>query len=181
MKTRLIFPNSVICLILLALFPACNSSPTSAAGNLAPNPSFEMGENRVVSGWEGNHHPWSEDIAHSGKHSVCISNLPADTSSDWITSEFIPVTPGTTYTFSAYVKGDFDREAYILVFPIDADGKYMEGSSTDISFNNTDWTYAEVVMTVPPDVVSVELDLGTNNTSDTATTGMICYDDVSFR
>jgi len=68
-----------------------------------------------------------------------------------------------------------------LVFPIDADGKYMEGSSAEISFNNTDWTYAEVVMTVPPDAVSVELDLGTNNNSDTAATGMICYDDVSFR
>lgn len=181
MKTRLIFPNSVICLILLALFAACNSSPTPAAGNLAPNPSFEMGENSVVSGWEGNHQPWSKDIAHSGKHSVCIRDLPADTSTDWITSEFIPVTPGTTYTFSAYAKGDFDREAYILVFPIDADGKYMEGSSAEMSFNNTDWTYAEVVMTVPPDVVLVELDLGTNNNSDTATTGMICYDDVSFR
>ena len=113
MKTRLIFHNFVICLILLALFPACNSSPTSAAGNLAPNPSFEMGENSVVSGWEGNHQPWSEDVAHSGKHSVCIRDLPADTSTDWITSEFIPVTPGTTYTFSAYAKGDFDREAYI--------------------------------------------------------------------
>ena len=157
MKTRLIFPNSVLCLILLALFPACKSSPTTTAENLAPNPSFEMGENSVVSGWEGNHLPmtftWSEDVAYSGKHSVCIRDLPADTSADWITSEFIPVTPGMTYTFSAYGKGDFDQEAYITVFPIDADGKYLEGSGADISFNNTDWTYAEVVLTIPPDAV----------------------------
>ena len=180
MKTRLIFPISVLCLILLALFPACNSSPTPAAENLAPNPSFET----VQSGWQGNGpmtFTWSEDTAHGGQHSVCIRDLPPQSSGDWVTSEFIPVTPGTTYTFSAYAKGDFDREAYILVFPIDADGKHMEGSSRDISFNNTDWMYAEVVMTVPPDAVSVELDLGTNNNSDTAATGMICYDDVSFR
>lgn len=180
MKSRLIFPNSVQCLILLALFPACNSSPTTAAENIAPNPSFETAQ----SGWQGNGpmtFTWSEDVAHSGTHSVCISNLPVDTSGDWITSEFIPVTPGKTYTFSAYGKGDFDQEAYITVFPIDADGKYMEGKGTPISFNNTDWKYAEVVLKVPSDAVSVELDLGTNNTSDTATTGMICYDDVSFR
>ena len=182
MKTRLIFPNSVLCLILLALFPACNSSPvvTSTAGELAPNPSFETAQ----SGWQGNGpmtFTWSEDIAHSGTHSVCISNLPVDTSGDWITSEFIPVTPGTTYTFSAYAKGDFDQEVSIVVFPIDATGKYMEGNGTDISFNNTDWTYAEVALKVPSDAVAVELDLGTNNASETTTTGMICYDDVSFR
>jgi carbohydrate binding protein with CBM4/9 domain len=185
MKTTLIFPNSVRCLILLTLFTACTASPAPAAENRAPNPSFEMGEKSVVSGWEGNHSPktftWSEEVAYSGKHSVCISNLPADTSADWLTSEFIPVTPGTSYTLSAYIKGDFDREVYIMVFPIDAHGNYMEGSSTDISFNNTDWTYAEVDFTAPSDAVAVELDLGTNNASDTAATGMICYDEVSFR
>ena len=123
----------------------------------------------------------SEDVAYSGTHSACISNLPVDSSGDWIPSEFIPVTSGTTYTFSAYAKGDFDPEAYITVFPIDAGGNYMEGSAANISFNNTDWTYAEVVFTAPPDAVSVDLDLGTNNSSDSATTGMICYDEVSFR
>lgn len=184
MKTRLIFPNSVICLILLTLFPACSSSPATAAVNLAANPSFEEGQESEVSGWQGNDpmtSTWSEDIAYKGTHSVCISNLSPQTSTDWVTSELILVTPGTTHTFSAYVKGDFDREAYILVFPINADGDHMDGYSTDISFNNTDWTYAEVVLTVPSDAVAVELDLGTNNPSDTATTGMICYDEVSFR
>jgi hypothetical protein len=70
---------------------------------------------------------------------------------------------------------------YILAFPVDADGNLLQGYSTAISFNNTDWTYAEVALKVPSDAVAVELDLGTNNASDTATTGMICYDDVSFR
>ena len=180
MKTRLIFPNSVLCLILLALFPACNSSPATAGENLAANPSFET----TGRGWEGNGpmtFTWSEEIARSGKNSLCISNLPPQSSGDWVTSENIPVTPGTTYTFSAYATGDFDHEASITVFPIDANGNYMEGSATDISFNNTDWTYAEVALKVPPDAAAVELDLGTNNASDTTTTGMICYDDVSFR
>ena len=180
MKSRLIFPNSVLCLILLALFPACNSSPATAAENLAPNPSFESAR----SGWEGNGpmtFTWSEDMAYSGKHSVCISNLPPQSSGDWVTSEFIPVTPGTTHTFTAYAKGDFDGEVYILVFPVDADGNLLQGYSTDISFNNTDWKYAEVALKVPSEAVSVQLDLGTNNASDNTTTGMICYDEVSFR
>jgi len=180
MKTRLIFPLSGLCLILLALFPGCNSIPATATENLAPNPSFETAQ----SGWQGNGpmtFTWSEDIAYSGKHSVCISNLPPQSSGDWITSKFIPVTPGTTYTFSAYAKGDFDQEVYILAFPVDADGNLLQGYSTDISFNNTDLTYSEVALKVPSDAVAVELDLGTNNTSDTATTGMICYDEVSFR
>jgi hypothetical protein len=186
MKTRLIFPISVLCLILVAFFPACNPSPATTAENqnLAPNPSFENAENSLVSGWEGEGlvtYTWSEDIAYSGNHSVCISDLPPQSSTDWVTSETIPVTPGTTYTFSAYVKGDFDREAYILVFPIDADGNTMDGFSTDASFNNADWTYAEVVLTVPSGAVAIKLDLGANNNSDTATTGMICYDEVSFR
>ena len=185
MKTTLIFRSFVICLIVLALMPVASSSAAPPSRNLAPNPSFEKARKKVVTGWSGNvsnvTFTWSKGIAYSGKHSVCISNLPAQSSGDWVTSEFIPVTPGTTYTFSAYGKGDFDQEAYILVFPIDADGNYLVGSATDISFNNTDWTYAEVVLTVPADAVAVELDLGTNNTSDTATTGMICYDDVSFR
>ena len=180
MKTRLIFPISGLCLILLALFPACNSSPATTAENHAPNPSFETAQ----SGWQGNGSmtfTWSENVAHSGTHSVCISNLPVDTSGDWITSEFIPVTPGKTYIFSAYARGDFDQEVYILAFPVDADGSLLQGYSTDISFNDTDWTYAEVALKVPSGAVAVELDLGTNNASDTATTGMICYDDVSFR
>jgi hypothetical protein len=180
MKTRLIFPLSGLCLILLALFSACNSSPATTAENLAPNPSFETAQ----SGWQGNGpmtFTWSEDMAHSGKQSVCISNLPPQSSGDWVTSKFISVTPGTTHTFSAYAKGDFDHEVSITVFPIDANGNYMEGSATDISFNNTDWTYAEVALKVPPDAAAVELDLGTNNASDTTTTGTICYDDVSFR
>jgi hypothetical protein len=180
MKTRLIFPLSGLCLILLALFSACNSSPATTAENLAPNPSFETAQ----SGWQGNGpmtFTRSEDMAHSGKQSVCISNLPPQSSGDWVTSKFISVTPGTTHTFSAYAKGDFDHEVSITVFPIDANGNYMEGSATDISFNNTDWTYAEVALKVPPDAAAVELDLGTNNASDTTTTGTICYDDVSFR
>ena len=180
MKTRLIFPLSGLCLILLALFPACNASPDTSAENLAPNPSFEAAR----SGWEGNGpmtFTWSEDMAHSGKQSVCISNLPPQSSGDWVTSEFIPVTPGTTHTFSAYVKGDFDGEVYILVFPVDADGKFLDGYSTDASFKNTAWTNAKVVLKMPSEAVTVQLDLGTNNPSDTATTGTICFDDVSFQ
>jgi hypothetical protein len=185
MKTRLIFPNSVICLIYLTLFLACTFVPTFISSNLAPNPSFEAGRDGSVSGWsgslDGTTFTWSEDMAYSGRRSVCISNLRAEGSTEWNSSKSIPVSPGETYTFSAYAKGDFDREAYIAVNPTDADGRRMDGYMTFTPFNNTDWTYAEVSFTTPPKAVAVQFHLGANNQSDTETTGIICYDDVSFR
>jgi hypothetical protein len=185
MKTTWIFRSFVICLIVLALMPVASSSAAPPSGNLAPNPSFEKARKKVVTGWQGNvsnvTFTWSKGIAYSGKHSVCISNLPAQSSGDWVTSEFIPVTSGTTYTLSAYVKGDFDQEVYISVFPIDANGNFLVGEATYTSFNNTNWTYVELSWTAPPDAVAAELDLGVNNASDTATTGSICYDQVSFK
>ena len=184
MTTRFPFLTSLICLILMALMPACSTSLAAAADNMAPNPSFEEGEENAVRGWEGGHSgvtfTWSEDSARTGQHSICMSDLPAQRSADWTTSEFIPITVGTTYTFSAYAKGDFDREVYIMVFPVNDNGSYMEGIATNITFNDTDWTYAEVVFKAPSGAVAVDLDLGTNNPTDTATTGRICYDDVSF-
>ncbi len=185
MKTRLIFPHSVMCLIFLALLSACNFGLTPAAGNLAPNPSFESERDGSVRGWsgslDGTTFTWSEDMAYTGRRSICISNLRAEGSTEWVSSESIPVSPGETYTFSAYVKGDFNQEADIAVFPKDADGRRMDGYSTFTPFNNTDWTYAEVPFVVPLDAVTIQLYLGANNQSDTETTGTVCYDSVSFR
>ena len=185
MKTRLLFPNSVICLIFLALLLACNFGLTPAAENLAPNPSFEAERDGSVSSWsgslDGTTFTWSEDMAYSGKRSVCISNLRAKGSTEWNSSESIPVTPGETYTFSAYVKGDFNQEAYIAVTPKDAYGSRRDGYIAFTPFNNTDWTYAEIPFKVPSDAVRIQLNLGANNNSDTETTGLICYDEVLFR
>ena len=184
MKTNYGFPAALLCLLLMALFPACNTAPMTAVESLAPNPSFEEGEAGVVRGWEGIYgdvtYTWSEDSAHTGQHSICLSDLQAQRSADWTTSESIPVTAGTNYTFSAYVKGDFDGEVYITVFPVDDAGNQMEGFSTDVTFNDTDWTHARVSFEAPPGAAAAVLDLGVNNPSDTATTGTICFDDVSF-
>jgi hypothetical protein len=182
MKTLLLF-RSVLCLVLLMPVCACNSTPP-AAENLAPNSSFEQGQEDNVSGWEGNHagvnFTWNEDIARNGTHSICISDLPAQRSADWNTSEPIPVTPGETYILRAYARGDFDREAYILVFPLNADGDTLEGFSAPLASNDTNWRSADVTLTVPPEAVAVELDLGVNNDSDSASTGLVCFDDISF-
>lgn len=184
MKPKSVFAICLLHLILLAFLPACSAIPVAAADNLAPNPSFEEGEAGVVRGWEGGHTGvtfiWSEDSARTGRRSICMSDLPAQRSADWTTAEYIPLTEGTTYTFSAYVKGDFDREVYIMVFPVNEAGDYMEGIATNVTFTSTDWTYAEIAFTAPPGAAAVDLDLGTNNPTDTAATGTICYDDVSF-
>jgi len=184
MKTRDGFSTSLLCLILLALVTACNTPAVPAVESVVPNPSFEQGEASAVRGWEGMHgdvtFTWSEGSARTGQHSICISDLPAQRSADWTTTESILITEGTTYTLSAYVKGDFDREVYIMVFPVDNAGNQMDGIATDVTFTDTDWTYAEVAFEAPSGAVAVVLDFGVNNSSDTATTGMICFDDVSL-
>lgn len=139
----------------------------------------------VVRGWEGIHadvtFTWSEDSARTGQHSICISDLPAQRSADWTTTESIPITAGATYTFSAYARGDFDREVYMIVIPVDEAGNQMDGIATDVTFTDTDWTSARVPFEAPPGAVGVVLGFGVNNSTDTATTGMICFDDVSFK
>lgn len=185
MKTRNGFPTSLLCLILLALMPACNAAPpASAAESVVPNPSFEEGEAGMVHGWEGIHagvtFTWSEDSARTGQHSICISDLPAQRSADWTTTGSIPITEGTIYRFSAYARGDFDGEVYMMVMPVDATGNQMGGIATEVTFTDTDWTHAELPFEAPPGAVGAVLDFGVNNPSDTATTGMVCFDDISF-
>jgi len=53
-----------------------------------------------------------------------MSNVKANSSVDWV-SDAITVTPGQSYTFGGWVKGDSDREADISIFPKDASGNWL--------------------------------------------------------
>lgn len=115
MKTASIFRCFAIWLFSLMFVQACSSQLSLSTQNLAPNPSFETAESGWVGNFENVTYTWNQDSAHQGTQSVCMSNLSAKSSADLTTSESIPVYGGTSYTFSTYVRGDFDREAYQVV------------------------------------------------------------------
>jgi hypothetical protein len=155
---------------------------TSSTNNLAPNPSFEEGGSQP-SGWAsylgGATYTWSATNAHTGSHSICISNMSASTSGEW-ESQPIPVQPNKRYNASIWVKGDSDREAYYMIVPKDANGNWIYASSIYIPYNNSSWTFGSFVYTPPANAVSVTLSPGYNNPGGFSSAS-ICFDDVIFQ
>jgi len=186
MKSLRIFTMFVL-IFAMTLSSSSVSLAANPGKNLAPNPSFEKSnkEKTLPMGWDhtgGMTFSWVKGIAYNGGHSICISNVPADRSGEWTTNVPILITPGATYTFSAYIKGDYDHEVMIHAWTLDADGNYNGGGmgSNPLSFNNLTWTYGEVSFTASMDSASVILALGINNLG-AASTGTICYDAVALR
>jgi hypothetical protein len=149
----------VICIILTAnisvVLGNTNEIPfVNVAGmgtNLAPNPSFEEGDN-MPSGWtydpdtNGIYH-WDSNYAHSGEKSVGVLNLTNNTWPPrlmWITTDFIPVDcTANSYQFSAWFKFVetplFLQCAIILVLEYDINYQLQGGSGASSSLNDTGW------------------------------------------
>lgn len=184
MKTTSIFHSFVICLVLLALMPVTNSSAGPARSNLAPNPSFEKGRKQLVNGWttwDANAtFTWNKSTAYSGNHSICISNVGTYSYTAWITSEFIPVSQGTDYVFSAYAKGDFDGTVYLGIWAEDASGTITDHPVVPMSFDNTTWTFTQTSYRPATSTVAVRLELAVQDMNAATSTPSICFDYVSF-
>jgi Carbohydrate binding domain len=170
-----------IVLAIFALLPliSLGSEPVSSA-NTAPNPSFEMGTTQP-DGWQSNNSwvtfTWKSNEAHTGSHSICISNMVANSSADWLTVSLLPVQPGKEYHFGVWAKGDSDRGAYFGVSPLDDNGNSGIGYAFYMPYNNSSWSYKESVYTAPANVHRVGLYLGVNNPGG-YTSKEVCFDDV---
>lgn len=149
-------------------------------GNLAPNPSFEEG-NTQPDGWfgvlGGATYTWNSSVAHTGIHSVCISNIEPDHSVEWATISFTPVQPETDYRAGVWVRGDSDREAYLSIAFKDASGSWLFGQSVALPYDNSAWSYTERVFHPPTAASSMRLTLGVNNPGG-FTASSVCFDDV---
>ncbi|MBN1460891.1 MAG: hypothetical protein JXA57_15265, partial [Armatimonadetes bacterium] len=117
-------------LMLLALVGICFAGTRAAAGNLVPNPSFEVGD-REPAGWTSfavGGSAW-EYQGVDGERSVSVIGLGTDTSW-WATKSFLPLEANGLYHLSYWVKKDAQTtggtaiaglEAVNRDFPAEAD------------------------------------------------------------
>jgi len=163
------------------------ASPFPAPGNLVKNPSFERGD-PLPDAWTASGPPQSPDgvtygsgdpgRADLGKRSARM-HVPHDVRPTWRGwQQGVPVRPGHTYLFAAWVKcqdvrnGDVRLHAHRHT----ADGKLSEhnpmvGCGSAIH-GTTDWTLMSGRFTMPEDTVRFQLHLTMN------ATGTVWHDGV---
>ncbi len=184
MRAASIVRSFGICLFLLALMPAASSSAAQATSNLAPNPSFEKGRKQQVSGWSpfdaNATFTWNKRDAYSGNRSVCIGNVGNYSFTGWETNEYIPVSQGTDYAFSAYAKGDFDGAVYLGIWAKDASGTVTDHNLVPMTFDNATWTFTQTTYRPATTTVAVRLELAVQDANAATSTPSICFDVVSF-
>jgi hypothetical protein len=184
MKTIPIFRAFILCLVVLALMPIASSSAAPATSNLAPNPSFERGKRQLVNGWTpqvtSSTFTWNKGTAYDGRRSICIGDVGNYSSAAWFSSEWIPVSQGADYVFSAYAKGDFDGIAYIGFLAKDASGTITDQNLATMSFDNVTWTFTQTRYRPAISTVAIRLELAVQDMNAATSTPSICFDYVSL-
>jgi hypothetical protein len=111
---------------------------------LAPDAGFETDPSS--GGWYTygpGQFSWSGNTAHTGGHSVAVTNT-GEGLSRWLTNtRAIAVAPGTTVNASVFLKTAAVRDrAYLTLTFFDAATNYISGSATDSSVvaGTHDWT-----------------------------------------
>ena len=117
----------------------------SLGENIAPNPSFEDGDD-TPEGWERRHYSgratasWDDSVAHTGSRSLRIeSDGGADSS--WFSN--LRVEPGKRYRLSAWVKTQGLRGAMGALLNIH--GTSPDGEVTAAVSGDSDWTEIELI------------------------------------
>lgn len=140
-----------------------------AQANLVPNSGFENGTGTVPDGWTiesgDTKITWSDD-AHSGSKSMLLTGTAGKPEAVIFSTDVIPVTAGTEYTFSAWAKS-FGTAPVVNGGPNfrirwnDAAGAGIGGGWNNYSwyaFSPTaDWTeITALTMEAPAGAVSIE-------------------------
>ncbi|WP_052487029.1 polysaccharide lyase family 8 super-sandwich domain-containing protein [Gordoniibacillus kamchatkensis] len=197
----------VICLLfsLLPLFAPGFEGVAQAAGgpaqqgNLLQNAGFESVT--TASGWTNNVAPvaWTSPwkaagapvftadnaVAHTGQNSVRVdaqaaSRMALETSS-------VPVAPGSTYKLGIWIKTSnlvptSGGGAYVRVQFLDSTGVKVSGTAvpnTAKVSGTSDWTYKEMIVTVPGGTTPAVSQLKVEPYADSFT-GTVWFDDVSL-
>ena len=182
-----------------------NSAATGSATvlvNLAPNPSFEKGEDSPE-GWTPQQRradatlEWDTAIAHGGRHSIKITGSRGAGSGfpGWETQEKIPIDSEEVYEFSAwYYITDIGVSPWMDMRIYDSTGTYKGGVSTGTSsvrpapnqWLHWVYTFNPSASRIFPDIAEVKLGLRLSFNYEIAgvpegTVTTITYDDVFFR
>lgn len=157
-------------------------SPEQEQKNLAPNPSFEQGRLQPV-GWTWSNtnaeYLWNPEIAHSGERSICIRRVKENISAEWNTGDWIEVDSGKSYRFSVLTIGDMDREVYLGIYPLNAEGEWLTGYAERLSIDPYNWTKTEGEYAIPYKGSFVVLALEVNNPAPFSD-NYVCFDDIVF-
>lgn len=165
-------------------------SKNSSQFNLAPNPSFEDGEDYPI-GWEiegkgEGTFRWKSARGRTDSHALSIRNIGAGSNLKWVTTSFIEVEPDHDYEISAWYRNTtrISTVAFLAVFW--GDDEYALGSTGIWQMKPTsEWAYRSFVIRGErvkksfPGANRMKLSFGgsTPNKED----GSIWVDDVAFK
>ncbi len=181
---------AVACLVGAFLASAALCQEQDPAGdrteNLAPNPSFELGDRHGPLGWETRPAPgstsrfeWAEGVAHTGERSLFIEGSDEYLVPDrWRagSDQSIGLEPGTEATLSAWVRTeDATGAAGVQIYAIGIGGAILLQPGGGNVTGTSDWTRVSVTVTAPDDPCYVMPYVGLRGA------GRAWFDDVELK
>lgn len=164
-------------------------SPDSRT-NLAPNPSFEEGEDFPI-GWEVEGRGeatfrWKAARGHTGNHSLSIRNSGAGSNLRWTARQLIPIEPDHDYEISVWYRNTTQTSSVAFLAVFWGKDQFALGSTGIWQMKpTTEWTYRSFVITGDqirksfPGANRVQLSFG--GSTRIQERGAIWIDDVGFR
>jgi len=162
-------------------------TPPPPSASAPPNPGFEIdgnGDNKPDSWftnvWSSDPSKiafnWATDQKYGGTHSVKITSTDTNGKARWLTDRNIPVTPGTSYSFNAYIKtSGLSKTAHMAVTFWDSSLKYIPGGGTNQISGTAAWTLVSGKVTAPPGAAYARVELLIDGS------GTVWFDDVAFK
>jgi hypothetical protein len=164
-------------------------SQNPAQPNLAPNPSFEDGEDYPL-GWEiggrgEGRFRWKSARGRADTHALSISNLEAGSNLQWVTSRFIPIEADHDYEISAWYRNTTQTSSVAFLALFWGENEYALGSTGIWQLKPiSEWTHrsfvirGEQVKESFPGANRVKLSFG--GSTRIKQRGAIWIDDVAF-
>ena len=169
---------------------AQDGSRNSLQVNLAPNPSFEDGEDYPV-GWEiagrgEGTFRWKAARGRTDDHALSIRNIGAGSNLNWVTTSFIPIDPDHDYEISVWYRNTMQTSSVAFLACFWGDDEYALGSTGIWQMKPTsEWTYRSFVIRGEqikksfPGANRVKLSFG--GSTRIRVSGAIWIDDVAFK
>lgn len=158
--------------------------------NLAPNPSFEDGEDYPI-GWEIEGRGegtirWKAAQGHAGNHSLSIRNPGAGSNLRWTARQLIQIEPDHDYEISAWYRNTTQTSSVAFLAVFWGEDQFALGSTGIWQMKpTTEWNYRRFVITGSqirknfPGANRVQLSFG--GSTRIQERGAIWIDDVGFK
>jgi hypothetical protein len=166
-------------------------SATLSQSNLAPNPSFEDGDDTPI-GWmteisrgDGTF-DWKTAPGRTDGHSLSIGNIQAGSNLRWVNSSFIPIQPDQDYEISAWYKNTTQTSSVAFLAEFWGEKPYALGSTGIWQMKpSSEWVHRSFLIHEDhikksfPGANRIKLSFGGSSKNDE--TGAVWIDEVVFR